>query len=384
MSFFTQFIGLIALAICMAGNAQGVKPAAAEPDVLVFKNGDQLTGKVVRGVGGNLVFKSDVVGEITVPLDKVKELRSSTSFALLRKGAEKRPPMRADSIAIVDDRLQVPVAGAEAASVPVKDVGYLIDQATYDRELAHQPFMKGWTGAITGGATLVRSTTTTNDFTAGVSVVRSVPTLTFLPARNRTVANLVETYGKQASPVIPPTVPASPDIVVKTNIFHADAERDEYFSPRVYVLGDVSFDHNYAQGLSLQQIYGGGVGWTILKSPRQELNAKADAHFERQTFLSSSAGAAASPPLNLIGSTFAENYHRDLPRKLVFTQGAQFLPAWNNTKAFSLNVNAALVLPVYKRLGLQFATTDNYLNDPPQYFKKNSYQFVTAVSYSLH
>jgi hypothetical protein len=32
---------------------------------------------------------------------------------------------------------------------------------------------------------------------------------------------------------------------------------------------------------------------------------------------------------------------------------------------------------------MQFSTTDNFLNDPVPTFKKNSYQFVTGVTYSL-
>ena len=48
-----------------------------------------------------------------------------------------------------------------------------------------------------------------------------------------------------------------------TNIFHAGLEQDRYITPRVYVLGSMAFDHNYAQGLNLQQVYGGGIGWTV-------------------------------------------------------------------------------------------------------------------------
>ncbi len=70
-----------------------------------------------------------------------------------------------------------------------------------------------------------------------------------------------------------------------TSIFHADAERDQYFSPRVYALGDVSFDHNFSQGLQLQQVYGGGIGWTALKSAKQELDLKADIHYEKQQYI---------------------------------------------------------------------------------------------------
>src|SRR5438128_1242544 len=62
--------------------AQTASPAS---DVVVFKNGDQLTGKLERSVGSDIVFKSDALGEITVSMDKVKEVRSSGNFVVLKK-----------------------------------------------------------------------------------------------------------------------------------------------------------------------------------------------------------------------------------------------------------------------------------------------------------
>jgi hypothetical protein len=170
---------------------------------------------------------------------------------------------------------------------------------------------------------------------------------------------------------------------VVTSIFHADAERDQYFSPRVYALGDVSFDHNFSQGLQLQQVYGGGIGWTALKSAKQELDLKADIHFERQQYITT-AGVVPAPSVNLIGSTISEGYHRDLSHKLLFTQTANILPAFNIAADYSANFTAALAIPVFKRLSASISTTDNFLNDPSPGYNKNSFQFITGVSYAIH
>ena len=35
-------------------------------------------------------------------------------------------------------------------------------------------------------------------------------------------------------------------------------------------LVQIAYDHNYAQNLQLQQIYGGGIGWTFLKTEKQD------------------------------------------------------------------------------------------------------------------
>ncbi|HEY5331043.1 MAG TPA: DUF481 domain-containing protein [Acidobacteriaceae bacterium] len=386
---FRLAVGLLAVLLSFSATAQKAAPPAAPakpaPDVLIFTNGDQLTGTLVRAAAGKVVFKSDMAGEITVSLDKVRELRSTGSFAVLRKDVPvTRTSIQPGTIIFADGNITVANPAGWPEIVPVKQLSYLIDQATYDRDLERRPGpLFGWTGNIRGGATLVRSTTDGNTLNAGVALVRAIPTVPFLPARNRTTFDVQETYGKQTSPSNPQTDPSS-NIVVKTNIFHADAERDEYFSTRFYALAQTTFDHNYAQGLNLQAVYGGGIGWTPIKTPKQELDVKADVHFETQQFLSLTEGAPPAATLDLVGSTFSQAYRRALPRKFVLTETANVLPAWNNTRAYSANGSVALAMPLFKRLGLQFATTDNFLNDPGPGFKKNSYQFVTGVTYSLH
>jgi len=352
------------------------KPA---PDVIVFTNGDQLSGTLERGVGSSIIFKSDMAGEITVPLEKIKELRSTGSFAVLRKDI---PPTRRNvfpgTLDYQDGTMTVLSPLNPPQSVPAPQVSYIIDQPTYDMELEKTPgALYGWHGSISGGTTIVRSTSDGSTYTVGLTLSRAIPAVPYLPGRNRTAFNLQETYGKLTSPVIPQTNPPSPPSVALTSIFHSDLERDEYFSSRFYGLAQTSFEHNYAQGLNLQQVYGAGIGWTAIKDARQELDIKTTAQYEKQEF------ETPANNLNLIGSTISETYHRALPRKLIFSQSVNLLPAWNELHAYSANASAGLVMPLFRRLSLSITTSDNFLNDPAVGFKKNSFQFVTAASYTL-
>ena len=352
------------------------KPAA---DVIVFTNGDQLSGTLERGVGNSVVFKSEMAGEITVSLDKVKELRSSGSFAVLRKSvADSRRTVVPGTLIYADGTLTVAAPISSPELVPQKDIAYIIDQPTYDMELEKKPGpLYGWNGTINGGATIVRSTDNGSTYTAGIALIRAIPAVPYLAPRNRTSFGLQETYGKLTAPVIPQTTPPTPPSVALTSIFHTDAERDEYFSPKFFALAQTSFEHNYAQGLKWQQVYGGGIGWTAFKTPKQQLDVKATMQYEKQTF------ETAASNQDLVGSTLSETYHRALPRKLLFTESASFLPAWNNFSAYSASFTAGLTMPVFKRLSLNINTSDNYLNDPAVGFNKNSFQFVTAASYTL-
>jgi hypothetical protein len=364
------------------------KAAAPKPDVIVFTNGDQLTGTIERGVGDSIVFKNDVAGEITIPLSKIKELHSQTNFVIIRKDEKPSKATRAASpISYGNDAVTLESPAGTPQTIPVKNLGFIIDQSTYEKEVAHNPnFLHGWNGSVSGGASLVRSSQEGTSFNAGVTLIRTIPVVPYLPPKTRTTFNLLESYGKLTQPVIPQTTPPTPPSEAKTSIFHADAEHDIYFTPRFYALGDLSFDHDFAQGLNLQQIYGGGFGWTALQTPVQELDLKAEIHYEMQTFIQPDPITDLNPRIpdqNLIGATFGEDYHRNLPGKIVFTESASILPAFNNPDAYSATGAAGLTLPTYKRISLGLNATDSYLNMPADGYKKNSFQFITSVVYAF-
>lgn len=359
--------------------AQG-SAAKPGPDVIVFTNGDQLTGSLERADGDSFLFKSDIVGEITVSADKIKELHAGGKFVALKKDEKiTRTSKQPGALTYGDNAITVAdTKSGTPETVPVKNLAHLIDSATYNKEVTSNPgIWYGWGGSVSGGITLVESTQTGQTYNLAASLIRAVPSVAFLPPRTRSTINVLETYGKITQPTIPQTTPPTPDLVAKTNIFHADAEHDKYFTSRLYGLVGVSFDHNFAQGLNLQQIYGAGLGWTVIQTPVQQFDVKADVHYERQNF---------QPPTvstNLVGSSFSELYHRNLPRKIVFTETGTFIPAWNDFSAYSAIFGAGLQLPTYKRFSLNLSLLDNYLHQPAFGYKSNSLQFVTGVLYTL-
>ena len=373
-------LGLIAGWFSQATAQAGGQTAKPEPDTIVFTNGDQLTGTLERADGDSFVFKSDVVGEVTVAAAKIKTLHAGGKFVALRNDEKiTRTSKQPGTITYADNVVNVEsTSSTPQETIPVKDLAHLIDATTFNKEVIANPgVFQGWSGSITGGITLVESTDNSQTYTAAANLIRTVPSVSFLPPRTRSTFNLLETYGKITSPVIPQTVPPSPDSIAKTNIFHADAEHDKYFSQRLYALVDTSFDHNYSQGLNLQQIYGAGLGYTVFKTPVHELDVKADVHYERQNFFSSSSNQ------NLIGSSFSEAYNRTLPAKIVFTENGTFIPSWNNLSVYSSIFGAGLTIPTYKRFSLSLSAQDNYLSNPQPGYKSNSLQFVTGISYAL-
>jgi hypothetical protein len=386
------FVAASIVAIAFATPQHGVAQSVA-PDILVLSNGDTLHGKLVNSSDGKVTFHSDALGDISLGWDKIKELHTSGSYAVIDKSIRVRSKKIAATIPtgqleMTNNALAVrPDKAAAPAPIPVANALYIMDTRTLDKELYHQPgFFTGWNGAATAGAAIVAATENQYTFSGGIGLVRVVPTVSWLTTRNRTSIDFTGSFGKITQPAY--TIPATgttpatlvPAVVTKSALYHGDAERDQYLSPRFFALAQTAFDHNFAQDLDLQQIYGGGFGWTFLKTPRQEADAKATIQYEKQQFIS---GSSANQ--NLIGSTIALAYV--LHHKLVtYTQGLAFIPAFNNPHAYSANETNTLAFPAYKNFSFSLGTLDSYLNNPPDSLpptKRNSFQFTMGLTYAI-
>jgi len=361
-----------------------------QPDVIIFTNGDQLSGKFVQAIGDKVSFHSDIVGDVTVDWSKIKELRTAQKVAVIQKNVEFKhhqvpASVPVGTVSVADSQISVQSAtNATIATIPIKNAEFVVDETTMNKQLrGHPGFFQAWNGAATAGLTLVQATQNQYSFNGAVALARVVPTVSWLDPRNRTTIDYSQSYGKITDPSYTDAngnfIPSS---YTKSSIFHADAERDEYISPRFYFLGQVAFDHNYSQSLDLQQIYGGGIGYTVIKTPKQELDVKATVQYERQNFFNT----ATDNNENLIGSTFGGYYTLHMPKGILFAQQVLFIPAWNDTRAYSVAETDSLTFPAYKNFGFSVGTLDTYLNNVPLTFpptKRNSFQFTAGVTYTI-
>ncbi len=357
--------------------------AAPGPDVLTLANGDHLAGKLLSEANGTVTFHSDGAGDLTLTWDKIKSIQTAGKFAVIQQG-QRVSRKTANSqvlqgVVVAEDGKVRVDTGAEGASKEIAQPAaqYLVDQDTYTKTVnGHPGWGHGWTGALSAGVADVEATQNSRTFTGAASFVRAIPGVSWLDPRYRTIANFAAAYGSLSQPGSATT---------KTNILHADAEHDWFLSPRLYALVDTSFDHNYSQGLSLQQIYGGGLGFVVFKTAKEELDLKGDIHYERQHFgfTPGITPPVKTPDKDLIGANIGDTYIAKLAHGILFNQGLVVTPSFNTPKAYSALATAGLTFPVYKRLGFNLSALDDFLNDPAFGSKKNSFQFSAGITYSL-
>jgi hypothetical protein len=398
---------LLLAALSAPGQTAAKKPvepeAKKEPEIkeeLTLKNGDRLTGELLDSTGVEIKFKTELAGEVTVKWENVKELKSKRDFAVVPKDlkdARESAKVPQGAIKIGEKGIVVspvsttkPETGAApkeseakpgatketaaAKEIPPSEIASVVDDATYQKEINKKiGFRSGWDGHITTGTSMIFSTQNTSLYQVDTALKRSIPTVSWLEPKLRTTVDLTLSAGKTTQPGTETTI---------TNIFHVGGERDEYFSPRGYYLQVFSLDHNYAQGLVLQQKYGGGIGATLFKKKERELDITADLHYESQQFQANPSVDVEALELHLIASTLTEEYTRKWG-KLQFEEKILADIAWNNASAFSASGHSSLRLPVYKKLAFSVSTIDNFLNNPQIGYKKNSFQFITGFALNL-
>jgi hypothetical protein len=314
---------------------------------------------------------------VTIPWSKVKELQANGTYTVVGKDiklgrSSDTSKLPKGSLDATDKQITVTgVPGAAPQTVAVADAAHVIESSEFEQQVMHSPGIgEDWTGAINAGATLVEATQQSRTFSAGFALARAVPMESWLDPRDRTLVgfNFASGVVKQ---------PGAAEI--KTDIIHGGLERDEYFSTRrMYGFAQATLDHNYSQGLDLGSQVGGGIGWTVVKSAANVLDAKAS-----MTYLHQSFSGPGNVDQSLAASNFAEAFTHKFKHGVVLAQTVSATPAWNITNDWLANASIALTVPAYKRLNIALGAIDSYLNNPPPSFKKNSFQLTTGLTYTF-
>ena len=127
-------------------------------DQIVLKNGDRLTGTIVRADGKTIVFKSDLVGEVTVALDNVDNVTADRPLYLtLTDGRVVSGLVTAknNQFEVKSSNGSVVIERAAIAVVRSAD-----EQKAYESTL-HPGLFEQWTGGANVGFALTRGNSAT-------------------------------------------------------------------------------------------------------------------------------------------------------------------------------------------------------------------------------
>jgi putative salt-induced outer membrane protein len=342
-------------------------------DQITLKNGDRLTGTVVKSDGKTLVLHTEFAGDVTVQFAAItqittdKELHISTSDKQTVVGP----------VTSSDGKLEVATKTGGTVEVPAGKVVLIrndAEQAAYDKSL-HPGLTHGWNGGTDVGFSLARGNSETENLALALNATH--PTL-----NDKIILHVSSIYTNNQL--------ATPSTVA--NLIQAGIRYDRNINPRLFGFGAADFMSNALQDLDLRSVYAGGLGYHAIKSAGTTLDFLAGVNYTHETYSNGPPVTPATAPATytsygvtnkFAALTLGEDLTHKLGKSTVITENLYLFPDLSNTGQYRATFNFGSVTKVSKWLGWQNQFGDIYVSNPPATAKKNDVIFTTGLNFSF-
>ena len=344
-------------------------------DQVTLKNGDRLTGTVVKSDDKELVLHTDAAGDVTLKFDAIQEIKTDAELHVTVKGGK----TAVGPVTTTDGKLEVATKTSGTVEVPIADVTLIrseAEQEEYEKSL-HPGLMHGWNGGINVGFSVARGNSETENLALAFNAVH--PTLhdkiTLYESSINTTNNL-----------------STPSTVASLQQGGFRYDRD--LKPKLFVFGAADFMANALQFLDLRQVYTGGFGFHAIKSDRTVLDFLGGLNYTHETYSNGTLLVPATPPSPAVyesygktnkfaALTLGEELDHKLGKSTVLTQNLGFFPNLQQTGEYRFTFNVGTVTKIKKWLGWQNQFGDIYISNPPTGSKSNDVIFTTGLNISF-
>ena len=343
-------------------------------DQVTLKNGDRLTGTVVKSDGKTLVLHTEAAGDVTIQFAAIQEIKTDQELHVsLKDGKTVVGP-----VTTTDGKIAITTKTAGTVEAPKDDVTLMrndAEQLAYDKSL-HPGLTHGWNGGVNVGFSIARGNSQTENLALAFNAVH--PTL-----NDKITLYASSIYTKND---IPP--PGS----VAANLEQGGLRYDRNLNPRLFVFGAADFMSNALQFLDLRQVYSGGFGFHAIKSDTTTLNFLGGINYTHEAYSNGPVNTPVTVPPTyqsygktnkFVALTLGEELNHNLGKSTVITQNFYFFPNLQNTGQYRTNFNVGTVTKIAKWLGWQNQFSDIYVSNPPTGAKNNDLVLTTGLNFSF-
>lgn len=330
-----------------------IAPAAFadSPDTVTLKNGDRLTGTVSAIDGQQVTLTTDAAGDVKIKWSSVQGLTTQKAFYVAT--ADKKTitgPLTYDGTNLIVHTSTGDVTVPITQTMIVRSTD---QEQAYEKTL-HPRFIDDWAGGVSIGLALARGNSDTTTFNTAFNGVRK----TLNDQIKLSFSSIYATSGTSTS--------GSPGGVTANEIL-AGIAYNKNITKKMFVFASGAFTHDELEGLNLQGIYSGGLGWHVIDTPKTTLDLNLGLNYTRASYSGSASAtmAAVSVDRNFPGVTAGEAFMHKFGESTVFTENFIIYPTLTQLGQYSFSLNTSVVTKIKKWLGWQTTLTDNYVANPP-------------------
>ncbi len=324
-------------------------------DQITLKNGDRLTGTVVKSDGKTLLLHTDAAGDVTVNFDAIESIQSDKDLHIgLKDGKTIVGPVSTSG-----DNLEVVTKTAGTAEAPKGTVTIIrndAEQTAYEKTL-HPGMLQGWNGGLNVGFALTRGNSATKNLNVAFTATRQT---------------LHDKLGLYANSIYATNDVKAASPSTTANAVQGGARYDHNLTSRVFAFANADFQTDDLQGLNLRSVFGGGLGLHAIKSDATTLDLLAGANYTHESYTVFSR--------NLAALTLGEEFMHKLHASTVLKQSVYFYPNLSHSGEYRGTFNFGTVTKLNKWLGWQNSFGDIYVTNPPNGTKKNDLLFSTGIN----
>jgi hypothetical protein len=343
-------------------------------DQITLKNGDRLTGDIIKSDEKVLVIKSEFAGEVTVQWAAVDTISSTQTLHVGLKGGQTivGTATPSDGKVQLQTREAGPILTTKDAIVVIRSDK---EQAAYDaamERLQHPHLGDFWSGTLDTGLSLTRGNSATLSYTLAGRAVRQTD-------RDKITAYATAVYGKNDT--------TSPSQVIAHQIT-GGVRADVNFSARWFAFGATDFNSNALQNLNLQNVIDGGIGYHLIKTKNTQFDIFGGAGYNQEFFGAYNLPNPVPPPPTLAFAAVTqrnaealvgEQFDTKLGSRSTFSETFTYFPNLSGPSGYRFTFNSVLSTAISRWLGWQFSLNDNFISNPPTGIKGNDLLLSTGL-----
>lgn len=335
---------------------------SAQADQIVLKNGDRVTGSIVKKDAKTVTVKTTHFGVVTVAWDQVESVTADQPLNVVLPDGKTVQGTLATSEGKVEVKAQ-----AETKSVPLAEVGVLRDaaeQKAYERML--NPGLGDlWTITGTLGLAATAGNAKTFSFAVPVNAVRATNsdkmTVYFNLIRASALINGVSATTAQA--------------------VRGGWGYNRNLHPRIFWNFFNDYEYDRFQNLDLRVVFGSGFGVSVWKGERGRFDVIGGLAYNRESF-------DPVRPLQPFTRNSAEAYWGDdwtlkLSNRMSLNQSYRMFNNLKDSGAYRQNFDFGLSTKLTSWLTWNAAVSDRFLNRPAPGRKKNDILYTTGLGFTL-
>lgn len=323
-------------------------PLAA--DQVTMKNGDRLTGAIVKSDKKQLTLQSELAGTVNIPWDAVTAINST---APVNVGLEDGQVV-VGILATIDGKLQVQTKDAGTVTAAKDRVQFIRsekEQAAYQAEIdryRNPRLIDLWTGFVDLGYSQTKGNSDTSNIAVSANANRAT-------SRDKIGVYFTSLYASNN---------VTGKSLVTANAIRGGINYSLNVNPKTFAFASVDLEYDQFQDLDLRFAPAGGLGYHAVKDEKTVFDLFGGASLNREFF---STGLSRTSGEVLIGEelNYKLNGASSIHEKLVF------FPNVTDTGNYRMNFDTSLVTTIRKWLSWQFTVSDRYLSNPVAGRKKN-------------